>query len=317
MTVLLDVDPGYDDALMILTALQFFDVAGVTTVAGNQSLEKVTRNALQILELAGRADVPVAAGMPASLTNRVFYASGVHGESGLDGAELPEPKISPISEHAVDFIIDQAFRHEDLTVIAVGPLTNVAAALIREPAAAGRIRRISMMGGSTTGGNVTPAAEFNIHADPEAADVVFRSGIPIQMYGLNVTAQTYVTDADVDRIGRIGGAPAAAVAKMLTHYLSRMARSVGVRRASLHDPCAAAGLVCPQLFEMRPMHVAVELTGRLTRGMTVCDRRHLEGETAGSPRPQGEAPNAEVAVAVDRLGWLELIMEALAAYAPQ
>jgi pyrimidine-specific ribonucleoside hydrolase len=318
MKVICDGDPGHDDMLAFLLAAKHLDLLGITTVSGNQSLEKVTKNALKIVELGGIASIPVAKGMARPLVNLPVYAAEIHGNSGLDGYEFPEPTTELAPRHAVDFIIDTVMANEDVTLIPTGPLTNIASALIKEPRITDRISGISLMGGSLTFGNSTPVAEFNIYVDPEAAATVFESGIPIKMFGLNVTRLAEATSTEIERIRSIGTKFAKVIADLLSFYSSNLQRIFGVRGASLHDPCAVAVLIDPSIFTMRPMHVGIELSGKLTRGMTVCDYRHmsltsdkLAGEAAISI---GEKPNAEVAVGIDVRKFFDLLIGTLADY---
>ena len=191
--VILDCDPGHDDAMAILLAAKRLDVLGITTVAGNQSIDKVTTNALKVVELAGLTRIPVAQGAAHPLVRAPRHAPEIHGQTGLDGPDLPVPATKPVNMHAVDFIIVTVMRTDGVTLVPTGPLTNIALALRKEPRIAGRIPEICLMGGSRTHGNVTAAAEFNIYFDPEAAHAVFTSGIPIKMVGLNVTEQVIAT----------------------------------------------------------------------------------------------------------------------------
>ena len=318
MKVICDGDPGHDDMLAFLLAAKHLELIGITTVMGNQSLEKVTKNALKIVEFAGLTSIPVAKGMPRPLVNEPLYAPEIHGETGLDGHALPEPTTPLADMHAVDFIISKVMENDDVTLVPTGPLTNIAAALIKEPRIAEKISCISLMGGSLTYGNSTPAAEFNIYVDPEAAAVVFRSGIPIKMFGLNVTRQAEATEAEVERIRRIGTPVATIVADLLDFYRTSLMRVFGLKGASLHDPCAVAVLIDPSIFVMQPMHVEIELKGEFTRGMTVCDYRHrrltsdnLQGKDAVI---RGKKPNAEVAVAIDKERFFDLLIDTLASY---
>lgn len=312
MPYILDCDPGHDDMVAIYLAARHLDLAAITTVSGNQSLEKVTRNARAIVELGRLTGLPVAAGLARPLVNDPVYAPEIHGESGLDGADLPEPQIPLARQGAVELILERSRDLPDLCLIATGPLTNVAAALIHDPGLAGRLRCISIMGGSLTSGNTTPAAEFNIWVDPEAADVVFRSGIPLKMFGLNVTRQASATREEIGKIAAIGTPFATAVAAMLEHYRSNLERMFGLKGASLHDALAVATFIQPSLFELEPMHVAIELHGRLTRGMTVCDRRNVS--RSGTATRRGEPPNCEVAVGIDVPGFFDLLIGTLASY---
>ncbi len=318
MRFVLDGDPGHDDMLAIYLAAKHLDVVAITTVSGNQSLAKVTRNARAVVELGGLTHIPVAAGLSRPLVNDPVYVPEVHGESGLDGAELPEPTVALADRDAVDLILDLSHRHDDLCVVATGPLSNVAAALIHDPTLARRLCAISIMGGSLTYGNSTPAAEFNIWADPEAADVVFRSAVPMRMFGLNVTRQVAATRGEIARIAGIGTSFAATVATLLEAYRANLERVFGLEGASLHDPVAVATFIAPELLTMREMHVGIELNGRLTRGMTVCDYRHVRGsgaDVAGEAGVRrGAPPNCEVAIGIDVAGFFDLLVDTLAMY---
>jgi pyrimidine-specific ribonucleoside hydrolase len=318
MHYILDGDPGHDDMLAIFLAAKHLDVVGITTVSGNQSLAKVTRNARAVVELGALQHIPVAAGLARPLVNAAVYAPEIHGRSGLDGAKLPVPSVDTIAESAIDFIIAQSHQYDDLCIVATGPLTNVAVALIHDPTLAGRVKCISLMGGSLTYGNSTPAAEFNIWVDPEAADVVFRSGAPLKMFGLNVTRQAAATVKEIQRIRDLDTPFAATVADLLEFYRSRLQKVFGLQGASLHDPLAVATFIQPELFTLKSMHVAVELHGTLTRGMTVCDYRHVatsSDELAGEDAVErGAPPNCEVAVGIDVKGFFDLLTDTLAMY---
>lgn len=318
MPYLLDGDPGHDDMLAIFLAAKHLDVVGVTTVSGNQSLAKVTRNARAVLELGELTGLPLAAGMARPLVNDPVYAPEIHGQTGLDGVDLPEPTVVLVDQHAVDFIIEASHAHPGLRIVATGPLTNVAAAFIKDTTLAERVECISLMGGSLTYGNSTAAAEFNIWVDPEAADVVFRSGVPLKMFGLNVTRQASATRAEIARIQEIGTPFAKTVGDLLEFYRSSLENVFGLEGASLHDPLAVATFIRPELFELRPMHVAIELTGTHTRGMTVCDYRRIPGTgdaLAGQDAiVQNANPNCEVAVGIDVPGFFDLLVETLAMY---
>lgn len=321
MKWILDCDPGHDDMVMLLVALKRVEVLGVTTVAGNQTIEKVTRNALKVLELAGARDVPVAQGAARSLLGTTCVAPEWHGESGLDGYDVPEPTTRPAAEHAVEFIHRVATAHDDVGVIATGPLTNLALALAQYPELASRIGAISLMGGSTSFGNMSPVAEFNIYVDPEAADAAFASGIPITMYGLNVTCQVPLDAVLVGKIRGLGNRIAEPVAGWLDFYLDRSEELLGRRVGFVHDLCALAGVVQPGLFEYTPAYVRVELTGRRTRGMTVCDQRFaLVGEAQAERLGDLYAdfdkarPNTQVGVRADADRVNEFMLAALAEY---
>jgi len=312
--VIVDCDPGHDDMLAILLAARHFDILGITTVAGNADVDRTTLNALRIVELAGM-DVPVARGCATPLVQAPVFGTAIHGESGLDGYDFPAVQRRPHPRGAAEFLVETLRARDGVTVIATGPLTNLAIALRAAPDLAARIDALSIMGGSVTTGNVTAAAEFNVWFDPEAADVVFRSGVPIWMSGLNLTRQAGIDLHDIERIEALGTRAARTVAALLRFYLARQARA-GNALAPAHDPCAVAILLEPQIVAWAPMHVAVELRGERTRGMTLCDARHLpEFNPAirpGTP-PRGDAPNARVGLRVDRPAFLRLLEDALAA----
>lgn len=315
--VILDCDPGHDDALAILLAAQHFDVLGITTVGGNQSLDKVTSNALKVLEFSGLTHLSVIPGFDGPLVGPQRLAT-VHGKSGLDGPCLPEPTTAPHPGHAVEFIVDTAMSGGEVTIIATGPLTNVAAALHREPRLARRLSQISLMGGSVTFGNSTPAAEFNVWCDPEAAHVVFSSGVPIKMVGLNLTRQAVVRRGEIERVRGLGNRTGRIAAELLEFYCAQYHGLFGLDGGLLHDPCAVAWLIDPMLIEGRPLHVAVELRGEHTRGMTVSDCRHLRGSSSDivgvEGIRQGQPPNAQVGLRLDGPRFFDLLVNTLAQY---
>jgi inosine-uridine nucleoside N-ribohydrolase len=296
--ILLDCDPGHDDAIALLLALASPEVelVGVTTVAGNQTLEKTTANALRVLELAGRSDVPVAAGADRPLVREPSVAAFVHGETGLDGPDLPPPQGAPVAEHAVDFLAE---RVAGRTLIATGPLTNVALLLARHPQA--RSDRLVLMGGAIAEGNVTPAAEFNIWADPEAAASVFASGLDVTMVGLDVTHRALLTGADANRLrgsGRIGQV----VAELLDFFGVFHREVYGFDGSPIHDAVAVAQVIRPELIELRRLNVEIERESDLCRGRTVVDLW----------RRTGREPNAHVAVGIDAKGFVDLLLQRLA-----
>jgi inosine-uridine nucleoside N-ribohydrolase len=295
--ILLDCDPGHDDAIALLLALGSPEVElrGVTTVAGNQTLEKTTANALRVLELAGRSDVPVAAGSPGPLVRELRVAANVHGETGLDGPDLPRPRGEPSGRHAVDFLAE---RLEGATLVATGPLTNVALLLERYPEA--RPDRIVLMGGAIAEGNVTPAAEFNIWADPEAAARVFEGGIDVTMVGLDVTHEALVTGAHTELL-RAAGRIASVVAELLDFYGVFHREVYGFNGSPVHDAVAVAHVIDPTLLELRRLNVRVDIESELCRGCTVVDVW----------RRTGLEPNANVAVGIDSERFLSLLLERL------
>ena len=313
--VILDCDPGHDDAMAILLAAKRLDVLGITTVAGNQSIDKVTTNALKVVELAGLTRIPVAQGAAHPLVRAPRHAPEIHGQTGLDGPDLPVPATKPVNMHAVDFIIVTVMRTDGVTLVPTGPLTNIALALRKEPRIAGRIPEICLMGGSRTHGNVTAAAEFNIYFDPEAAHAVFTSGIPIKMVGLNVTEQVIATPPRRQQLRVLGTRVARAAAEMLDFYAGAVERAYGFAGGAMHDPLAVAALIDPGVLVFEHMHVAVELAGQYTLGQTLCDDRFLRAgaKRDAAVRP-GAKPNAEVAVSVDADRFFDLFMTALREY---
>jgi purine nucleosidase len=301
--VLLDCDPGIDDALAIVFACGHpgLDLAGLTTVSGNVDLGKVTANALSVLELAGRPDVPVTAGSARPLLRPIADARDVHGESGLGAATLPPARAEAAPGHAVDFLIEQTGAAPgEITLVATGPLTNIALAVRREPRLTGWVRDFVIMGGSTGRGNTTPAAEFNIWADPEAAAIVFGAGWQVTMVGLDVTLQARATPAVQDRLRSLGRLAADLLLPGLLGY--RGEASTGDPATSgpaVHDVLAVALVAEPGLFGCEPARVEVETAGRWTSGMTVTDFA-----------PQEYAYNAQVATAIDVPAFWDLVLGA-------
>ena len=293
--IILDCDPGHDDAIALLLALASpeIELLGVTTVAGNQTLEKTTANAIRILEFSGRTDVSVAAGADRPIVREPYVAKYVHGETGLDGPDLPPAQGAQADEHAVEFL----GRHADgATVVAVGPLTNVALMLARYPEA--RPRRIVLMGGSIGLGNVTPAAEFNIWADPEAAARVFESRLDVTMIGLDVTHQALMTSADAERL-RGTGRTGTLVAELWEFYNRFHSQTYGFDGSPIHDAVALAHVFRPDLVETEHRHVEIDCGSELCRGRTVVDLwRRTENE-----------PNAHVGVGIDGRAFIELLHE--------
>jgi inosine-uridine nucleoside N-ribohydrolase len=304
--ILLDCDPGHDDAIALLLALASpeLELLGVTTVSGNQTLEKTTANAIRVLEFVGRGDVPVAAGADHPLVRERETAAHVHGETGLDGPALPPPERSPVDQHAVEFLADQIAASETpVTLIPTGPLTNVALLLARHPEAAARLERIVLMGGSIAEGNVTPAAEFNVWADPEAASRVFSSGLDVTMVGLDVTHKALMTPKHAEQL-RSAGRTGTMVAELYDFFSIYHREVYGMDAAPIHDAVAVAHVVRPDLVETVERHVAVDCESELCRGRTVVD---LWSRT-------GNAPNAHVAVDIDGDAFLELLIERLSTY---
>lgn len=306
--IIIDTDPGQDDAVAILLALaspEELEVVAVTTVAGNVPLELTARNALKMCELAGRTDVPVYAGNARPLVRELVTAEYVHGATGIDGADLPEP-TTPLAEgHAADAIVEAVMGSEEgsITLCPLGPLTNVALALIRAPRIASRLAEIVLMGGGFfEGGNTTPAAEFNIYVDPHAADVVLRSGVPITMMPLDVTHKALILPRHLERFAAMGTAAGEAVHGMLEYFERYDVEKYGIEGGPLHDPCVIAYLLRPELFSGRRVAVRVETSSELTMGMTVVD---WWGMTA-------EPPNATFMREIDADGFFDLLVERIA-----
>ncbi|MFL4558386.1 pyrimidine-specific ribonucleoside hydrolase RihA [Yersinia kristensenii] len=307
-SIIIDCDPGHDDAIALILALASpeLNVQAVTTCAGNQTPDKTLRNALRILTLLERQDIPVAGGALKPLLRELIIADNVHGESGLDGPSLPDPSFAPQAENAVE-LMARILRDSPhpVTLVATGPLTNVALLLAGHGALAAKIDRIVMMGGAVMLGNWTPAAEFNIFVDPEAADRVFKSGIPITMAGLDVTHQAQVMDEDIDRIRQLNNPIAEVVAGLLDFFmLYHRQERWGFQGAPLHDPCTIAWLLAPELFTSIERWVGIETRGEYTQGMTVVDYYQLTDNK----------PNAEVLMDIDRKGFIDLLVERIARY---
>lgn len=302
--VLLDCDPGNDDALAILLAAGHVscELLGITTVAGNQTIEKVTRNAQVVCTVAG-IEVPIARGAGSPLVREAMTAAEYHGDSGLDGPLLPQPASGIVQQHAVEFIIDTLMSHDvgTINLVAIGPLTNIALALALEPRIAERVAQVVIMGGSYIRGNRTPAAEFNILADPEAASAVFAAPWPQTMVGLDLTHQALATEPVRSRIRAAGGEVATFVDDLFTFYAAAYAKR-GFHAPAVHDPCALAAVLEPGLMDYRQAFVAIELAGTWTTGMTVTD---FDGRL-------GHQPNTHVAISLDAERLWDIIIEALA-----
>jgi pyrimidine-specific ribonucleoside hydrolase len=305
--VVLDCDPGHDDALAITLALARPElrVLGITTVGGNSPLPNTTRNALRVLALLGRSDVPVAAGAERALLRESWIPVDFHGESGLDGADLPEPAASPRPEGALaltEALVAASDR--PVTLVATGPLTNVALLLRARPRIRGGIERICLMGGSLGEGNTTAAAEFNVWQDPEAAAIVFGSGIPVSMMGLDVTHRALFLEPDVARLEALGTRIARVWVDLLRFFAVYHRHRYGWDGSPIHDAVALAHLAVPGLVMTELLRVDVETAGELTRGRTVADREGLRGLRA----------NVEAGVDVDRARFVDLLVEAIASF---
>jgi inosine-uridine nucleoside N-ribohydrolase len=303
--IIIDCDPGHDDAAALLLALASDEVQllGVTTVAGNQTLAKTTANAIRVLDCAGRADVPVAAGAERPLMRELHVAADIHGETGLEGAELPPPSRSPQDAHAVDWLAATLQSTPDpVTLVPVGPLTNIALLLARYPGIETRIERIVLMGGSIGEGNVTPAAEFNIWGDPEAAHRVFSTDVDLTMVGLDVTHKALLTPDHLEVLER-AGAPGKLIADLYRFFLSIHGERYGWVGAPVHDAVAVAHVIDGSLLQTTRCAVAIDTGGELSRGRTNVDvRRQTDWE-----------PLHHVAVDIDAGRFLALLVERISA----
>lgn len=301
--IILDVDPGHDDAVAIMLACGApgLELLAVTTVAGNATLDKTTRNALRILSLIGRTDIPVAAGAESPLFRGLQTAGDIHGDSGLDGPEIPDPTFEPGKRNAVELIADTLRATSDpVTLVPTGPLTNIAEFLRQHPDLKDNVARISFMGGSIGLGNTTPAAEFNVYVDPEAAREVLESGLSITMSGLDATHQALAGPDERERLRSLGRT-GEVVAGLLEYFAGTYKNVFDFDAPPLHDPVAVAAVLQPELLRTRPMRVDVECESDLTRGETVCDYYGM------TDKP----PNAEVVVELDRQGFFDLLYRSL------
>jgi purine nucleosidase len=303
--IILDCDPGHDDAIALMLAHGNPDIEllAVTTVAGNQTLDKVTRNALAVARVAGIVGVPFAAGADRPLVRPVEVAPSIHGESGLDGPALPEPVFELDGRHAVQLIIDTVMAHEPgtVTLVPTGALTNIALAVRQEPRLVERVKQVVLMGGGVHVGNWSAVAEFNIVIDPEAADIVFSAGWKVVMVGLDVTHQALATAEVAARIDAVGTAPARFVGELLEFFGRTYADVQGFDSPPVHDPCAVAYVIDPSIVRAVQMPIAIETQGRLTTGMTVADLR--------APAP-ADCPTW-AALELDRERFWDLVVDAL------
>lgn len=305
--IILDCDPGHDDAIALLLAAHHpeIDLLAITTVAGNQSVDKTTTNALKVCSLANIRDVPVARGMERPLLRPAQHDPNIHGESGMDGPNVPEPDMEPVSQHAVDLLIDMLLHSEgDITLVPTGPLTNIAAAIRSEPAILPKIQAISLMGGAIGLGNRTPEAEFNIWADPEAASIVFSCGRPITMSPLEVTHQALATDEIIGRLRSAKRSVANFVADLLVFFGGTYRDVFGFPAPPVHDPCAVAAVIDPTILQAHMAFVAIETGGEWTTGRTVCD---VYGRW-------GKQPNVRLGYGLNVSRFWEMLIEVLLTY---
>lgn len=301
--IILDCDPGHDDAINIIIATaksDIFNVLGITTVGGNVEVEKNTLNALKVLELLN-SDIPVYKGQSRPLVKEIEIATEIHGDSGMDGPILPDPNRKEEELHAVDFIIETVKNSkEKVTLVPTGPLTNIAMALIKDPSIKNNIEEIVLMGGGTFG-NWTPAAEFNIFVDAEAAEVVFTSGIPLAVFGLDVTHQVIATDDIVDRVGEIDNEVAEFVKDLLIFFGQTYKDFFGINGGPIHDACTCMYLLNPDMFTMEEVNITIETKGEATYGMTVVDLL----------KTTGKKENAKFATGVDQERFWDTFMDTL------
>ncbi len=305
--IILDCDPGHDDAVAIIFAAKHCDILGITTVNGNVSLDLTSRNALMTAQIIDE-DIPIYSGADRPLVAQRIHAPGIHGETGLGGPILPELKRKLNGTNAIQFIIDTVRAQDDkeLWLVAIGPLTNIALAIRTAPDILDKIAGISIMGGSNFFGNRTPVAEFNIIADPEAAAIVFSSGAKILMSGLNLTHQFGVLREDIATIRKIDSLVSNFVADMLEFFATMYAEKFfGEFNGPLHDPCAIMTITHPELFEFAERNVEVELCGEYTRGMTVVDERGVKNELTR---------NVKLALNIDRSKAMDLLIKTIASY---
>ena len=303
--ILLDCDPGHDDAVAMMLAWgnPSIELLGVTTVGGNQALDKVTRNALSVATVVGMHDVPIAAGCRLPLVRPVEIAPDVHGDSGLDGVELPEPAVELDPRHGVDLIIETIMSNEPgtVTLVPTGPLTNIAMAARKEPRIVERVQEVVLMGGGYHVGNWSPVAEFNIKVDPEAAHIVFNEKWPIVMVGLDLTHQALATDEVAERIAAVPGSVSQFTLGLFTFFRKAYQDAQGFEFPPVHDPCTLAYLIDPTIVETVKVPVDVELNGSLTTGMTVADFR--------APAP--EDCHTKVATRLDAPRFWGLVVDAI------
>jgi pyrimidine-specific ribonucleoside hydrolase len=335
--VIIDTDPGVDDALALLLALRSpeLKIEAVTPVAGNVPLNLTLPNALRMVEIAGRSDIPVAAGAKAPLFRRLVTATYAHGENGLGGAVFPEPTLKPVEIPATEMIrqVVRKYPHE-VTLITIGPMTNVAAVLNADPEIASLVKALVMMGGSLSGGNITPAAEFNVYVDPEAAKIVFQSGIPITMVGLDVTRKTSLTDEHQRELQANSNPVSQAAAKIARNAIDHTRAQGFTVGPNMHDSLAIAAFIDPSILKWKDYYVDVETTGELTAGETLgyspssgdLQRKpEMEKQAAAEMQIRGSAPslagmrtspvirdkyvpNAKLAVEVDSARFFDLLV---------
>jgi inosine-uridine nucleoside N-ribohydrolase len=321
--IILDTDPGVDDAMAIFLALRSpeLKIEAITPVCGNVPLSLTLPNALRLLEIAGRTDIPVAGGASTPLVRRLITAKYVHGNNGLGGVEFPEPKIHPVAAPAVEVIRGIIGKNPgEITIVAVGPLTNIATVLKTDPSIATLIKEIVVMGGSLSGGNITPSAEFNFYVDPEAARIVFDAGVPITMVGLNVTEKVLLREAEVRTLEAVQNPVSQAAGKIMRATLERMRKGRDITVVAMHDPLTVAHLIDPTILRLKEYYVQIETTGELTAGESIAYsgaspvRRSPPMDTGKLPPEVPEepfSPNSKVAVEVNAEKFFDLLLSRL------
>lgn len=305
--IILDCDPGHDDAIALLLAAHhpMLELLAITTVAGNQSIEKTTLNALKVCSLANIRDVPVAMGMDRPLVRPARHAADIHGASGMDGPNVPEPDIVLVPQHGVDLLIELLLNSDgDITLIPTGPLTNIATAIRREPAILPKIQAISLMGGAIGVGNASPSAEFNLWFDPEAASIVFQCGRPITMTPLEVTHQALTTGEIVKRLRDVSRPVASFAADLLAFFADSYKNVFGFPAPPVHDPCAVAAVIDPTIISASEMYVEIETMSTLSAGRTICD---VYGKL-------GKPANVRVGYSLDVERFWEMLLDAILSY---
>ncbi|HUI52017.1 MAG TPA: nucleoside hydrolase [Terriglobales bacterium] len=322
--IILDTDPGVDDAIAFFLALRSpeLQVEAITPVSGNVPLAFTLPNALRLIEIAGRPEIPVAAGAAVPLMRRLVTAAYVHGNNGLGGVEFPEPKIKPVAENASD-LIRRVVRANpgEITIVAIGPLTNVATVLKADPGIAPMIKSFVLMGGSLSGGNITPAAEFNFYVDPEAARIVFDSGVPITMVGLDVTNKVLLHESQVRILEAAQNPVSQAAGKIMRATMSRIKPTKDETVVAMHDPLTIASLIDPSVVTLKDYYVQIETTGEMTAGMSVGYYRApvrrsppmATGMDEGAIPAEEYKPNCKVAVGVDPEKFFALLLPRLTA----
>ncbi len=302
--IILDCDPGHDDAIAILLAglSEDIELLGVTTVAGNSYLENTTRNALIVLELAGLESIDVYPGAKKPLVRDQIVAHDIHGYTGLEGADLPKPRKSPAGKHAIDFMAEKIEEnYGEITLVATGPLTNVALFSLRYPELVSGIKEMVIMGGGISFGNVTPVAEFNVYVDPEAASLVFDLDVPKVLAPLDMTHKAAITRAELEKMRSFGSDVLNTISDLLEFFMKTYKEVFGIDGAPLHDPTTIAYLIRPEMFEWEDYNLVVELDGEYTYGQTVVDVW----------RTTGRDPNVRILLDVDRDAFFDLLLREL------